>query len=453
MNQTNLTITSAPNAPQQSGNNHHAPPSTVATGDAAASSPLDEIRSAVRKRGDRFAMSAERLNAYTTSCPCDCGNGDRVRYVEILTSKDGEVQSVECTRPDGCSSGNICAAWGLTNVVLPAAEPQDKLSDRAGIIDWPAWWKRDRVTHEWVLWPIVPAGRQVALFAQAKDGKSETVLAGAAALATGRSVFGQEPRDPVNVLYADYEMSADDLQDRLEKLGYGPGDDLSALHYAQLPSIGTLDSREGGENLLSLAMEFKAKLVIIDTISRTIEGDENAADTWLRMYRYTNMLFKQHEIATLRLDHEGKNRSKGQRGSSAKTGDVDLIWLLRQGSGKNTLRAEASRLLWVPRGQEITLTRREGPVLVYEAEMDVPDGVEAAARIMDALNLPLDVSRRRARESLTEDGWKGRDETLVAAIRFRKAGTTSEPPSSSTVPPPREPPGTTDLDGVRKARS
>ena len=47
------------------------------------------------------------------------------------------------------------------------------------------------------------------------------------------------------------------------------------------------------------------------------------------MYRNTLAPLKQRGIAVLRLDHQGKDGSSGQRGSSAKDGDVDTIWRLK----------------------------------------------------------------------------------------------------------------------------
>jgi hypothetical protein len=57
--------------------------------------------------------------------------------------------------------------------------------------------------------------------------------------------------------------------------------------------------------------------VVIDTVSRAIDGEENSNDTWLN----------QLGIAMIRLDHSGKDETKGMRGGSAKSGDVDAVWL------------------------------------------------------------------------------------------------------------------------------
>ena len=73
--------------------------------------------------------------------------------------------------------------------------------------------------------------------------------------------------DRIDVLYLDYEMTEDDLAERLESMGYGPDTDLSHLHYALLPSLPGLDQPEGGRAVVDLARSVGAQLVIIDTSS------------------------------------------------------------------------------------------------------------------------------------------------------------------------------------------
>ena len=80
--------------------------------------------------------------------------------------------------------------------------------------------------------------------------------------------------------------------------------------------------------MLALAVTHHAVIVIIDTTSRVVAGKENDADTYLAFYRHTVVPLRARGIALLRLDHPGKDVSRGTRGSSAKKGDVDTEWLL-----------------------------------------------------------------------------------------------------------------------------
>src|SRR5205823_2611131 len=62
----------------------------------------------------------------------------------------------------------------------------------------------------------------------------------------------------VVVLYFDYEMTEDDLYERLQDMGCGPEVDLSRLRYALLPTLPPLDTRDGGAALLAAVDQVSA---------------------------------------------------------------------------------------------------------------------------------------------------------------------------------------------------
>src|SRR5690606_29027366 len=92
--------------------------------------------------------------------------------------------------------------------------------------------------------------------------------------------------------------------------------------------IAKLDTMAGAQELLAAAQVHECEVVVIDTVSRAVGGEENENDTWLSFYRNTGLAMKQAGIACLRLDHTGKDEDKGMRGGSAKYGDVDMVWKL-----------------------------------------------------------------------------------------------------------------------------
>ena len=180
-------------------------------------------------------------------------------------------------------------------------------------------------------------------------GKSLLLLEMCAALATGKAILGRAASEPVDVLYVDYEMTPADLLDRLTTFGYGPDDDLSRLHYALLPSIDPLDTHTGGLTIISAAIAYRCALVCIDTTARAVSGPENEADTFRAFYRHTGLGLKAAGIALVRNDHTGKDAGKGQRGSSAKNDDVDIVWeMTRADNGMFTMTATHRRMGWVP---------------------------------------------------------------------------------------------------------
>ena len=143
-------------------------------------------------------------------------------------------------------------------------------------------------------------------------------------MTTGRGLTG--PVEPIEVLYLDYEMTIRDVVERLEDMGYDDPDALGRLHYASLPSLDPLDSETGGRAIVDMAQHLKVKLVVVDTFSRAVRGEENEADTVRNWYRWTGQLLKAAGIAFLRIDHAGKDAKLGQRGTSAKNDDVDVVW-------------------------------------------------------------------------------------------------------------------------------
>ena len=225
---------------------------------------------------------------------------------------------------------------------------------------------------QWLIEPIVPAHRAIALYAVGKTGKSLLVLDFVAAAASGRPILGGAPLEtPINILYVDQEMTQPDLQERLHSLGYDQPDSTleQHLHYYQLSPWPPLDSAVGGQRLLEEALKVNAQLVVIDTLIRTVEGEENSADTIKNFGRYTAVPLKAAGIALLRIDHAGKDLTRGQRGTSAKRDDVDVVWLLKlkggdlPGKTMLILRREAARVDWIQ--QDVDITRNEGPPLTH----------------------------------------------------------------------------------------
>jgi KaiC/GvpD/RAD55 family RecA-like ATPase len=287
-------------------------------------------------------------------------------------------------------------------------------------IDWRVFWSTDPPETDWLLEPIVPAGRQVAIFSRAKVGKSLFALEGAAALATGRPVLGAAARDPVDVVYIDMEMTANDLRERLTDLGYGPDSDLSRLHYYQLVDLAPLDSEEGGTVLQAITRKHNAQLVVLDTMARAVRGDENQADTYRNFYRHTGLRLKADGVTLLRLDHGGKDGAQGQRGSSAKDDDVDVVFQLTQASpAEFVLKRTRSRIPWVP--PEITLRREEEPLLRHLVDPGgYPEGTAECAKVLDDLDVPLDATVSSARAALKAADRGKRTTVVTAALKYRR---------------------------------
>lgn len=165
-------------------------------------------------------------------------------------------------------------------------------------------------------------------------------------MATQRVVLGTQAFSrPIVVLYFDHENSVlGDVVPHLKPLGYAP-EELENLVFLSFPNMAELDTKQGGLEFERLLDHYKPELVVLDTVSRTISQDENLNKTWLDFYRFAGAKLKAREIAYIRLDHSGKVESRGQRGGSAKKGDLDLVWHLSSTEAdKFLLQCEKHRL-------------------------------------------------------------------------------------------------------------
>lgn len=297
------------------------------------------------------------------------------------------------------------------------------LGPAVATLNWEELWAREELEHEWLAEPVIPTGRQVAIFSPGGQGKSLLTLEVAVAKALGRPIFNTGEEEPIDVVYIDMEMTRDDLKNRLEALGHGPETDLSRLHYFQLAGFSPFDTEAGGAELEWIVRRTGARFVVIDTMARVVQGEENDADTYRDFYRHTGSKLKALGVTLLRLDHQGKEKVRGQRGSSAKNDDVDLVWRLYVGDDETvTLEREKHRMDWVP--ERVVMRRNEEPTLHHEmAPTYYPPGTSTCAKDLDELEVPMGESVRMALRRLREADKGRRIEVVAAAIKYRRERT------------------------------
>jgi hypothetical protein len=241
-------------------------------------------------------------------------------------------------------------------------------------------------------------------------------------------VFGQWETEPVHILYLDYEMTEADIWERLNDLGYGPEFDMSHLHYAMLPSLFPLDTLEGAKQVYALAKAVEAEVVVIDTFSRAVQGAENDADTTRAFYRYTGTALKGAGIACMRTDHAGKDTERGQRGSSGKNDDVDVVWSLERTDQGVKMHRTHSRVTWVPEHLELDQVEHDDGTVVYRIadRRQWPEGTRDLAELMDEIGIPLGASGRQAAKMLRDAGESAKNERIRAAQQWREAHSTEQ---------------------------
>lgn len=219
----------------------------------------------------------------------------------------------------------------------------------------------------------------------------------------GKSLFVlwlaiQAARDNKQIAIFDYEMTENDLYDRLLDMGLHPeSEELNNIHYALIPALNPVDTAQGGNQIYELATRVNADLVIIDTFGRAAEGEENESKTVLEFYRHTASKLKRDGIATLRIDHAGKDARQGQRGTSAKNDDVDIVWKITRANNEVKLHAEKRRAGWVP--ETVTYHETRNPLDFHLETSSLPDDTSVtketvdAIKYLDKLDVPVDARR------------------------------------------------------------
>lgn len=282
-----------------------------------------------------------------------------------------------------------------------------EIASRYAPVDWREAWKAQPDHVDWLLEPLLEAGTVNALFGAPGTGKSLVTL----------EIALQLVRDGRTVLYLDEENRVVDLVERLQAFGATPSE-LDRLRVYSFASLPPLDTTEGGIHLLALAVTTAADLVVLDTTSRMVKGEENSADTFLQLYRQSMVPLKARGITTLRLDHPGKDADRGQRGSSAKDGDVDTVWRIRATS-PTTFQLERQKTRNGHGEGTAELHRRFEP-LRHEWAVRRQDGPDTLAGQLDDLEVPRNAGRPAVRKALDAAGIKVSNAQLTEAIRHRK---------------------------------
>jgi 5S rRNA maturation endonuclease (ribonuclease M5) len=299
--------------------------------------------------------------------------------------------------------------------LVPVDSTADPLAD--SIVDWNTFWTQDHDATQWLIEGIIPASRLMAVYAEAKTGKSWIMLAVCAAAASGRPILDHPGGERVRILYCDLEMTAADLYERLGAHGYSDRDDLSELHYALLPNLPPLDTAEGGAALLASAIARGVQLVVLDTTSRVVQGEENSADTFQDLYRHTLMPLKAAGIAVVRLDHAGKEKERGMRGSSAKRDDADVVVRIEKVPNGIVWKATHRRIGWYPEQITINVTEADGVHRLHIASENVPSGTAVKIDELDKVGVPVDMPLRKLRDQY---GIRGANAVIAAAQAHRK---------------------------------
>lgn len=248
----------------------------------------------------------------------DIGAAMRELGIESMTGSDdlwdmGEIDPKGSAVPDSSSNGTA-----------PGSVDHDAFAP----INWGDAFATDFEKTDHLPGQLLERGQQIALIGDGKSGKSLFMGEWCFKAIQGHAFLTENTTEPLTIMYIDGENSLKDLVMRFRAYGATP-EILQRLVYLSFPPFKPLDSNDGAKQVMALVNQHNPDVVILDTVSRFIQGKENDSDTWLNLYRVLHRRLKGRNIAGIRLDHFGKDAEKGGRGSSAKTQDVDHVWELK----------------------------------------------------------------------------------------------------------------------------
>lgn len=215
---------------------------------------------------------------------------------------------------------------------------------------------RDLLTREWpepewLVPGLLPVGLTL-LAGRPKVGKSWLALQLVQAVSAG-GVFLGEPVEPAPCLYLALEDSPRRLANRMKMQGWqaldAPADFVSV---GEARDVLPLNGRNGGATALAATIRAGGyRLIAIDTLSRAVAGDQNAADVMTAALTPLQEAAHEHSAAVLLVDHHNKMGAanpygggpgmellpdpvQNVLGSTAKAAMADCLWGLYKSQGK-----------------------------------------------------------------------------------------------------------------------
>jgi len=194
----------------------------------------------------------------------------------------------------------------------------------------------------WAIPGLLPVGLTI-LAGKPKMGKSWLILQLAKTIAAGSQIFGSAV-EPGRVLYLALEDPPRRLRERMRMQRWPTDLPVDFMVMGQfIHQIGDL-SNEGGQRLARQIQNRQYRLVAIDTLSRSVEGDQNDVEIMTRALIPIHEMAHAKNCAVLLCDHH--NKASGVNpdaiadilGSTAKGALCDTAWGLYRQRGQNDAR-------------------------------------------------------------------------------------------------------------------
>jgi AAA domain/Bifunctional DNA primase/polymerase, N-terminal/Primase C terminal 2 (PriCT-2) len=188
-----------------------------------------------------------------------------------------------------------------------------------------------RPKPRWLVEGMLVEGELAVVYGPPKAGKTFLVLDLALSVATGAEFHGgREVGAPGPVLYVIGEGNDELFGERVKAWCDARGlplPDDGFLAVADRPDV------TNPEHVADLAAITRPKLIILDTLSRTMVGDENSPSDMAAYVRGCDRLREVTGAAVVVVHHEGKDSTRGPMGHTKLRGALDTA--IRVHRGKN----------------------------------------------------------------------------------------------------------------------
>ena len=182
----------------------------------------------------------------------------------------------------------------------------------------------ETLTMGWTIEKILPeSSNLIVVFGAPSGGKSFAVLDMCLSITTGKDWHGYAVKQR-SVLY----LAAEGQTGMLKRIkawkthhGIDHGD------FALLPMPCIIDSDAQRFDLIQLveSLPFKPKIIVLDTLARSIQGDENSTKDMGLVVAAAGELIDTTGAQVILIHHSGKDETKGARGAIALTGATDTM--------------------------------------------------------------------------------------------------------------------------------
>jgi hypothetical protein len=277
-----------------------------------------------------------------------------------------------------------------------------------------------RPKPRWLVEGMIVEGELAVVYGPPKAGKTFFVLDLALSVATGTEFHGPRAIEaPGPVLYVIGEGNAELFGERIKAWCDARGlplPDDAFLVVADQPDI------TKPEDVIELAGITRPRLIILDTLSRTMTGDENSPADMAAYVRGCDRLREMTRAAVVVVHHEGKDASRGPMGHTKLRGALDTairvhpknggIWVemadQRNGSGDLALnfRLEGKVLTLVGQGVHDETAPEDfldGEKLKAKVRRIAADMAGSGkTKVVEALIAEFDWKRMTARRHLDE---------------------------------------------------